>query len=187
MAKQRGPAAGGSAGVTVRRAKSGNEWVLSHPRAVREMAEDLEEVRAMIAAEETDVAIDELRWLLGTCSEMIEAHFMLGKLAVEADGDVGLGRGHFGFGYQIGLKALRRAKMPTPVPALHPANRSFFDCGRGLAWCLHQLGKSPMALEVVEQLLALDKSDPLSLANWLDEIRSGGKQMVELGQLWQGR
>ena len=171
----------------MRRAKSGNDWVLAHPRAVRDMAEDLEEVRAMVAAGESDIAIDELRWLLGTCSEAIEAHFLLGKLAVEADGDIRLGRGHFGFGYQIGLKALRRAKFPTPVPALHPANRYFFDCGRGLAWCLHELDKSPMALEIVEQLLKLDKSDPLGLKAWIDEIRSGGQQVVELNQLWQGR
>ncbi|MCH8841146.1 MAG: hypothetical protein IH831_10855, partial [Planctomycetes bacterium] len=71
--------------ISVQRAKSGNGWVLVHPRAVREMAEDLEELRGMIDAGETDVAIDELRWLLGTCPEIIEGHFLLGKLAAEVD------------------------------------------------------------------------------------------------------
>jgi tetratricopeptide (TPR) repeat protein len=127
------------------------------------MAEDLEELRVMIDAGETDVAIDELRWLLGTCPEIIEGHFLLGKLAAEVDHDVPLARGHFGTAYQLGLQALRRAKLPTPVPALHPANRTFYDAGRGLVWCLEKLGKHDMALEVVEQMLALDPGDPLGL------------------------
>ena len=71
--------------VAVERARGGAGWVLSHPRAVRDCAEDLEEVRALIAAGEADVAVDELRWLVETCAEMIEAHFLLGKLAVEPD------------------------------------------------------------------------------------------------------
>jgi hypothetical protein len=172
--------------ISVQRAKSGNGWVLVHPNAVREMTEDLQELRAMIAADETDVAIDELRWLLGTCPDMIEGHFLLGKLAAEVDDDIPLARGHFGTGYQLGLQALRRAKMPKPVPVLHPANRTFYDAGRGLVWCLDQLGKQKMALEVVEQMLKLDPDDPLGLASWLDEIRTAGKPMVEFGDLWQG-
>ena len=175
---------GNSGGVRLQRAQNGNDWILVHPKAVREMAEDLEEVRAMIAAGEADVAIDELRWLLGNCSEVIEAHFLLGKLAVERDGDLKLARGHFGFGYQLGFKAWRRAKKPTPVPALHPANRWFFDSGRGLAWCVCELDKSVLAQEIVQQLLTLDPRDPLGLSSWLDELRTGDKQIVELSQLW---
>jgi len=169
--------------LSVSRAKSGNGWVLVPPRAVRDCAEDLEEVRLMIDAGEHEIAIDELRWLLGTEHEMIEAHFLLGKLAVEAIHDLALARGHFGFGYQLGMKALRKAKMPKPVPALHPANRLFFDAGRGLIWCLHSMGKSEMAIEVVEQLLELDPNDPLGLTSWLDEIRTEGKQLVDIGVL----
>lgn len=186
MAKRRRRPSANPTVVSVRRGKSGNDWVLAHPKAVREMAEDLEEVRQMIAAGESDIAIDELRWLLGTCSESIEAHFLLGKLAVEEDGDIGLGRGHFGFGYQLGIKALKRAGKPKPLPVLHPANRYFYDAGRGLAWCLNELEKPHMALEIVEQLLELDPTDPLGLTAWADELRSGGKQIVELGQLWKG-
>ena len=117
--------------VSVERARGGQGWVLVHPRDVLECAEDLEEVREMIAASEADVAVDELRWLVETCPEMIEAHYLLGKLAVESMGDVPLGRGHFGFGYQLGERALAKAKNPAPVTALHPANRPFFDAGRG--------------------------------------------------------
>ncbi len=170
--------------MTVRRAKSGNGWVLVPPRAARDCAEDLDEVRVMIESGEADIAIDELRWLLGNCHELLDAHFLLGKLAVEVDHDVPLGRGHFGLGFQLGIQALRRAKMPTPVPVLHPANRTFFDCGRGLAWCLHQLKKPKMAIEVVEQLLKLDPTDPLELAGWVDEIKTDGLSVVELKGLF---
>ncbi len=135
----------------------------------------------MIAEGETDVAVDELRWLLDMCHEMLAAHYLLGKIAVEVDNDISLGRGHFGAGYQLGLQAWRRAGKPTPVAAMHPANRVFFDCGRGLVWCLHHLQMTPLAVEVVEQMLALDPSDPLALKGWLDELRTEGLQIVELG------
>jgi len=169
--------------VAVDRARGGQGWVLTHPRDVLECAEDLEEVRAMIAAGEAEVAIDELRWLVETCPEMIEAHYLLGKLAVESTGDVALGRGHFGFGYQLGQRALVKSGNPTPVTALHPANRPFFDAGRGLAWCLAELGKRDMALEVIEHLLRCDPSDPLGLGGWIDEIKTAGATIVELGGL----
>jgi len=97
----------------VRRSSDGRGWVLVHPRAVREMAEDLEEVRAMIEAGEFDVATDELRWLVSNCSELIEAHELLGELAFAA-GDPALARGHFGFAVQLGLKTLERAKVQGP-------------------------------------------------------------------------
>jgi len=172
-------------GVGVRRLSSGRGWVLVHPRCVRDRSEDLDEVHAMIAAGEADIAIDELRWLLDGCSEMIAAHFLLGKLAVEADKDLPLARGHFGFGYELGLKALRRKKMPAPLPAEHPANVPFFDAGRGLAWCLHELGKAPMAREVLEQLIACDPSDPMGLKSWIDEMQTGDAPLVKIDALWK--
>lgn len=170
--------------TTVKRNASGSGWVLLPPKCVRERAEDLEEVQTMIAEGEADIAINELRWLLEGCSEMMEAHFLLGKLAAEVDNDLPLARGHFGFGYKIGQEALRKAKHPTPLPALHPANRTFYDCGRGLVWTLDGLGKKEMALEVVEHLLRCDPSDPLNLGSWIDEIKTGGQQIVDVGSLF---
>lgn len=167
-------------GVAVERARSGQGWALTHPPCVREAAEDLEEVRTMIAAGETEVAVDELHWLVSSCAEMIEAHFLLGKLAAETAGDLPLARGHFGFGYELGAKAIERAGKPAPLAALHPANRPFFDAGRGLAWCLNELGKRDMALEVIAELLRCDPTDPLGLRGWIDEINTGGAPIVEL-------
>jgi hypothetical protein len=174
-----------STGVDVTRSLDGKSWLLAHPRCIQERADDLDEVRAIIAAGELDVAIDELRWLVDGCSELIEGHFLLGKLAVEVDADLPLARGHFGIGYQFGDRALRRAGNPKPAPALHPANRPFFDCGRGLAWCLHELGKGDMAIEVIARLLELDASDPLGVGPWIDEIRTSGAQIITLDQMFQ--
>ena len=170
--------------ISLQRAKSGNGWILVHPDAARQCAEDLDEVRKMIDSGEPEVARDELRWLLGICHDLIEAHFLLGKVAVESDSDLSLARGHFGVGYQLGLQALRRQKFPKPVPALHPANRAFFDCGRGLVWCLHELDKTSLAREVLDQLLELDPTDPLGLTSWREEIDTAGLQIVDMQSLF---
>jgi hypothetical protein len=122
----------------------------------------LDEVQLMIDAGETEVARDELRWLLSDCSEFIGAHVLLGKLAA-VEGDIPLARGHFGAGYQLGLQTLRRAKMPKPLLYSQPANRPFFEAGRGLIESLRKLNQPQMAEEIVQTLLALDPSDPLKL------------------------
>ncbi len=79
------------------------------------------------------------------------------------DEDYPLARGHFGYAYQIGAKALDRAGAAENVPYRLPANQAFFEAGKGLVYCLRQLGKAEMAAEVVQRLLACDPSDPLGL------------------------
>jgi hypothetical protein len=154
--------------------------VLVHPRCVRDRAEDLDEVRLMIEAGEHDVAVDELRWLLSGCPEFIAAHVLLGELAVAMHDDLSLARGHFGAGYQLGLQTLRRAKMPRPLLYSQPANRPFFEAGRGLAWTLEKLGRRTMADEIVDTLLQLDPTDPLRMKAFVDELRTGGAPVVGL-------
>ncbi len=170
-----------SSGLGVRRSTDGRSWVFIHPRCVRDRSEDLEEVLLMIESGETDVALDELRWLLSGCSEFIAAHVLLGELA-RAAGDVPLARGHYGAGYQLGLQTLRRAKMPKPVLYSQLANQSFFEAGQGLVWSLEKLGKPQMAEEVVATLTELDPSDSLRLKSMLDEMRSGGAPIIDLMQ-----
>jgi hypothetical protein len=133
----------------------------------------------MIEAGESEIALDELRWLLSGCSEFIAAHVLLGELA-RAAGDVPLARGHYGAGYQLGLQTLRRAKMPKPVIYAQLANRPFFEAGQGLIWSLEKLGKPQMAEEIVRTLVELDPSDPLRLRAIIDDIRSGGKPVIDL-------
>lgn len=163
----------------MRRGTDGKSWILVHPREVRDRAEDLEEVAAMIEAGELEVALDELRWLLSDCAECIAAHVMLGDLAKEM-GDTPLARGHYGTGYQLGLQALRREKMPKPLLYSQPGNQPFFLAGRGLVWSLEKLGKPKLAEEVITALNDLDPSDPLTLKAMLDEMRSGGAPIVSL-------
>ena len=151
-----------------------------HPRCVRDRAEDLDEVRAMIEAGEYDIAVDELRWLLSGCAEFIAAHVLLGELAVAMHDDLSLARGHFGAGYQLGLQSWRRSNRPKPLLFSQPANRPFFEAGRGLAWTLEKLKRSEMANEVVQTLLALDTSDPLRVRAMMDQMRTGGSPVITL-------
>lgn len=171
-----------AAGLGVRRSADGRGWVFVHPPSARERFEDLDEAQTMIDAGEFDLADDELRWLLADCPEFIAAHVMLGQLAAAHRSDLSLARGHFGAGYQLGLTTLRRAGMPKPLPYAHPANRSFFEAGRGLAWSLAKLSKRELAKEVVDTLIELDPTAPLMLRAMLDDVGSGGLPIVELGK-----
>lgn len=150
-----------------------------HPRCARDRAEDLDEVRMMIDAGESEIALDELRWLLSGCGEFIAAHALLGDLAMAA-GDLPLARGHYGAGYQLGLQTLRRAKMPKPLLYSEPANRPLFDAGNGLIESLERIKQPHMANEVLATLLELDPSDPLRLREMVDGLRSGGAPVVDL-------
>ncbi len=147
-------------------------WELVHPRCALERAEDLEEVDQMVEMGETEIAVDELRWLLGGCSDFIAAHSRLGELAM-ADNDLPLARGHFGQAYRAGEQAMRRAGSGGPLPFRLPANQEFHSAGKGLVACLLAVDRREMAEQVVEQLLRLDPSDPLFVRGLLDRSAPG--------------
>ena len=134
----------------------------------------------MIEAQEYEVAIDELRWLISGCSDFMAAHNVLGELAVLAHNDLPLARGHFGFAYELGKRVLHRAGNPHPLPFRQPANQPFFLAGQGLAWCLQRLDKRPMAAEIAELLHHLDPQNPLRVAAMLDDLQTGGLPLVDL-------
>jgi len=115
----------------------------------------------MLEAGEIEIAVDELRWLLDGCSVLLEAHKILGEIAL-GDDDLPLARNHFGFAYELGRKALGRTFVGM-LPYSREANRPFLEAGKGLAWSLHKLGETDLAREVIDQLLALDLTDPLGL------------------------
>ena len=153
--------------LRVRRKPGEKAYELVHPRCALQRSEDLEEVQAMIKAGEIDVALDELRWLLNGCSDFVAAHYLLGELAL-ADGDLKLARGHFGYAYEIALSACPSGGLDAPLPHRFAANRAFLEAAKGLAWCLHELGKRKLARRVVDQLLLCDPSDPLKVRPWQD-------------------
>jgi hypothetical protein len=151
-----------SSSVGVRRSAEGDAWELVHPRCAIERAEDMEEVHAMIDAGETEVARDELVWVLSGCHDFIDAHRTLGELALAAE-DIPLARGHFGTAYRLGTAALKRTGRDAQLPYSLAANREFHEAGKGLAWCLKLLGKDRLSEEIVDELLRRDPTDPLNL------------------------
>lgn len=151
--------------LRVRRKTGDRAWELVHPRCALERGEDLDEVRMMLDAGEREIALDELRWLLNGCSDCVAAHRLLGELALE-DGDLRLARGHFGYAYEISVSAFPPTGIDGPLPYRLPANQPFLEAAKGLAWCLHELGKQKLARKVLKQLLDCDPTDPLGVRVW---------------------
>jgi tetratricopeptide (TPR) repeat protein len=143
----------------VRKLPGNAGFELVYPPGVRQRAEDLEQVRAMLAAGEVDVAESELRWLLDGCHALLEAHQLLGQIAFD-ERDFELARGHFGMAYEMGLAALGR-DFRGQLPYRQPANQPLLAAAKGLALTLRELGQTDQAAEVVRQLLAFDPTDPL--------------------------
>ncbi len=100
------------------------------------------------------------------CSDCVTAHKLLGELAL-AEGDLPLARGHFGYAFEIGRKALDRAGARGGALYRLPANQAFFEAGKGLAFCLRELGKPELLADVVNRLLECDPSDPLGVRGFL--------------------
>lgn len=155
--------------VRVKRAAGGQFCELVHPPCVQQRTDDLAEVHAMLALGEIDVATDELRWLLDDCRDFIEAHKLLGELAV-ADGDANLARAHFGYAYDLGLGALPAKGLEAPLAYQIQANQPFLEAAKGLAWSLVELDQRDKAREVLEQLLKCDPSDPLHAREMLASL-----------------
>ncbi len=116
----------------------------------------------MLEAGETEVARDELVWLLSECPDFLDAHVRLGLMALE-DGDPKLARGHFGRAYELCLRTLEAAGSPRPLPHELDGNKPFFEAAKGLVHCLLQTGRRPLAGGVCARIAALDPADPLGI------------------------
>jgi tetratricopeptide (TPR) repeat protein len=140
----------------------GTAWELVHPRCSRKRREDIEEVEAMVEEGETEIAHDELVWLLSECPDFLEAHVQLGLIALEDD-DAKLARGHFGRAYELAIRALDAAGSPQPLPYELDSNKPFFQAAKGLVHSLMELGRKQAAKDVCQRLAALDPTDPLGI------------------------
>ncbi len=165
--KKKSAKRGSSNAIQVRRVTDGKSYEFVFPPSVRERSEDMEEVRAMLAAGETEVAVEELRWLLGGCHELLEAHQLLGKIAAGA-GDRDLAQAHFGYAFKLGTDALPKRGLDRPLPHSNRANQPFHEAGAGLIQVLLELEKNNKAKEVAMQLVALDPADPLDVKKVLE-------------------
>lgn len=163
------PAGRGAAGLSLRKLPRG-DYVLVAPECACDRREDLEEVHSMIEGDELEIARDELLYLVADCPGFMEAHNLLAMLALE-EGNIPVARGHFGFAFETGLKALP-AGFAGLLPAEREYNRQFFDAGRGVARCLVAAGKATEAREILERLARFDPSETQTQA-LLAELKSG--------------
>gem|GEM_PF-1941556 len=145
-------------------------WELVHPRCVRKRAEDIEEVELMIGAGEFDVATDELRWLLEDCSDFIDAHRLLGEIALEGE-DWPLARAHLGYCYDIGSAAMNAAGAVGPLSQNLSSNRGLLLATYLFAGVLYRLDKRKTAKSVLRRLLEWDPKDPLGATELLIAIQ----------------
>ncbi len=148
--------------ITLRRLSGGNRFELVMPPCVALRQADMEEVRVMLEAGESEIALDELRWLLNGCPALLEAHKLLGEISL-ADGDASLARAHLTSAVELGLGTIPKGRLRGTLPYDLASNRAFHEAGKSLAVCLMQLDQKKPAREVVRQLLALDPSDPLNV------------------------
>lgn len=161
---------GAPKGVTLRHAtKPQRGYELVHPRGVIARQDDLDEVYAMLAAGEVEVALDELRWLISGCQAFIEAHKLLGELALGEE-DIDLAAGHFGYGFKLGDDAIGPRPLSDVLPFENPANTAFYESGKGYAFCLLEQGKPKRARGVMRRLLQLDPQDPLGIEAMLAAV-----------------
>jgi len=146
-----------------------NRYALQAPVCALERAEDLEEVHAMIAEDELEIARDELLYLVADCRAFLAAHNLLGELALREE-DVSLARGHFGFAYEVGIDSLPQGFRGV-LPTQRDYNGEFFLAGRGLARCLIARGQRAEGRAVLQQLQKLDprNTDVRDLLAELDE------------------
>lgn len=119
----------------------------------------------MLELGEIEAAEDELRWLLQDCHALLDAHRLLGQLALES-ARWELARAHLGYAYELVLGALGKHFEGT-LPYAQPANRPFHEAGHDLVQCLLLCGERSLAKEVADQLRRLDPTDPLRTAELL--------------------
>lgn len=152
--------------LTRRDGPGGPAWEIVQPRCARRRRADIEEVEAMIAGGEPEIARDELVWLLSECPDFLEAHVHLGMIALE-EGDAKLARGHFGRAYELCLRAIEAAGNPKPLPHALEGNRPFFEAAKGLVHCLVETGRRKLAADTCRRIAPLDPADPLGIQKLL--------------------
>jgi tetratricopeptide (TPR) repeat protein len=111
-----------------------------HPRAISEVELDYEEGLELWKAGDPESARDALRYALSACSDNLWVHVALGRLALEEFKDAELARGHFGYAYELGSRAIPPG-FAGRLPATRPNNRPFLEAIDGLARCMDALGR----------------------------------------------
>lgn len=125
----------------------GNRFELVHPGCVRATELDYEEGMEIWKAGDPEGARDALRYALAACRDNLWIHVGLGRIALEDFRDPGLARGHFGYAYELGQRAIPPG-FAGILPMDRKANRPFYDAMDGLIRALEALDQAKDAGEV---------------------------------------
>jgi hypothetical protein len=134
------------------------EFELIHPKKVEETQEDYEEGIELWKEGDPESARDALRYALSACHANLRAHVALGRIALADFRDPTLARGHFGYAFELGQRALPRDFSGRLSPE-RPANCPFFEALDGLVECLKALGQHGEC-EVLRKLRARLSGSP---------------------------
>jgi hypothetical protein len=118
----------------------GENFELVHPRGVKEVELDYEEGIEIWKAGDPEGARDALRYALSACHDNLWVHVALGQIALKEFRDPTLARGHFGYAFELGRRALPQGFLGR-LPRDRPANRPFYEALDGLISCLEALGQ----------------------------------------------
>lgn len=147
--KGKGPTPGkGSKPGGLRLRPSGpGEFDLDHPPCIHEMELDYAEGIELRRAGEPEEARDALRYALQGCGDNMWVHVALGRIALEDFNDPTLARGHFGYAFELGRKAMPPG-FDGRLRRDRPMNAPWFDAADGLIACYAALGQAAQAAEV---------------------------------------
>ena len=116
----------------------GDVFELVHPPCVQEVDLDYQEGLEIWKNGEPEEARDALRFALEGCGDNLWIHVALGDLALKEFRDPILARGHYGYAFELGHRALP-PDFAGKLPRERPANRPFHDALQGLAACLRAM------------------------------------------------
>jgi hypothetical protein len=117
---------------------------------------DYEEGMELWRAGDPEAARDALRFALQGCGDNLWVHVALGRIALEEFHDPSLARGHFGYAYELALRAIPpdfRGRLVTD----RVMNQPFYEAAEGLATCYEALEKRTDAEEVRATIARLSK------------------------------
>jgi hypothetical protein len=118
----------------------GDDFELDHPRCVAEMELDYAEGMELWREGDVESARDAFRFALQGCGDNLWVHVAFGRIALQEFKDASLARGHFGYAFELGQRALPPG-FSGRLPRHRVANRPFFDAIDGLVECYEALGK----------------------------------------------
>jgi hypothetical protein len=116
------------------------DFELVHPHKVDELEPDYEESIELWKAGDPESARDALRYTLAACHDNMWVHVALGQIALGEFRDPALARGHFGYAFELGQRALP-AGFRGRLARERRRNRPFYDAIEGLIQCFVALGR----------------------------------------------